>query len=279
MKIGIAGLGLMGGSMLKSLKKRTSHKCYGFNRTKEVLEKAKPYLDGVLTEQNLKDMDILFICMSPSAAANYARQKAPFLGKGQIICDICGVKEYVVKVMESIITPSGAHFVGCHPMAGKEVSGFDNADARLFEGASFIITPTQNTPLEAVEKVSQLALEMGFAQAVKAAPQEHDQIIAYTSQLAHIVSNAYAKSPTLKKRAGFSAGSFEDLTRVARLDSKMWTELFLLNKDNLLTEIDLLIRNLKEYGKALKELDKATLTELLEVGNKKKLEDLFRNGQ
>lgn len=272
MKIAIVGLGLIGGSLLKAISKKTKYQCYGYNRTQTVLKQAQPYLHGHLQQENIKEMDIIFVCLTPCVAMDWIIDNQNNFKKGCIVADICGIKEYLVQNMEEVLQPKGVHFIGCHPMAGKEVGGFINSDENLFSGASYIITPTNETNKEAMQVIEELALEIGFGKVAKASPSEHDKIIAYTSQLAHIVSNAYVKSPSLQKLDGFTAGSFQDLTRVARLDSKMWTELFLLNKDNLLFEIDTIINSLKEYQTVIKDLDKEKLQILLEQGNQLKID-------
>lgn len=274
MKIGIAGLGLIGGSILKSIKKSTSHQCFGYNRTQKVLEDAKGYLDGTLDEKTLPEMDVVFVCFTPRVTIEYVLRNLKNFKKGAIIADICGIKEFVVDSLERKIKDQGGHFVGCHPMAGKEVSGFKNSSAELFLGASFIVTPTQNTDNSAVNRIKELAVNMGFGSVVCATPPRHDEIIAYTSQLAHIVSNAYVKSPNLSNHCGFSAGSFQDLTRVARLDAAMWTELFLMNKNPLIFELYRLITDLQKYKDALQNDDDKKLQELLEEGNALKLSTL-----
>jgi prephenate dehydrogenase len=274
MKIGIAGLGLIGGSILKSIKKHTSHECFGYNRTQKVLEEAEAYLDGVLDEITMSEMDVVFVCFTPRVTIDYVLRNLKNFKKGAIIADICGIKQYVVNSLELPLKEKGAHFVGCHPMAGKEVSGFANSSAELFSGASFIITPTETTDNSAINIINKLAVDMGFGSVVRATPHQHDEIIAYTSQLAHIVSNAYVKSPRLKDFRGFSAGSFQDLTRVARLDSNMWTELFLSNKEFLLSELKRLIIDLDKYRTALQNDDRKKLQELLEEGNVLKLSTL-----
>ncbi|MFW5780921.1 MAG: prephenate dehydrogenase, partial [Bacillota bacterium] len=255
MNIGIIGLGLIGGSMLKAIKKNTSNKCFAYNRTKAVLQKAKPYLDDELTENNMNDMDLIIVSLNPRLTVEYVKKNIKNIKKGCVVIDVCGVKRYIANELDVLLMEKDIHLAPCHPMAGKEVGGFDNSSANLFKGASFIITPTKITDIQTVKVVEDLALKIGFSKIVKATPEEHDRIIAYTSQLAHVVSNAYAKSPNIKKHQGFSAGSFQDLTRVARLDSNMWTELFSLNKDNILSELELVIKNLVKYKKALEEDD------------------------
>lgn len=264
----------MGGSILKALKAKTSHLCYAYNRTKTVLDKARPFMDGELCEENLEDMDLVFVCLTPKATIGYVLRNKNNFKKGSIVVDICGVKEYVTKSLEGELLDSGVFFIGGHPMAGKEVAGFDNSTKDLFSTASFILTPTENTPIELVGKVEKIAIEMGFERVVKTSGETHDEIIAFTSQLAHIVSNAYVKSPNLKRHSGFSAGSFQDLTRVARLDSKMWTELFLINRKPLLKELDNIIKNLTAYEIALTNANGEILEKLLEEGNKLKMESL-----
>ncbi|MDD4316399.1 MAG: prephenate dehydrogenase, partial [Clostridia bacterium] len=213
MKIGIVGLGLMGGSILKAIKARTSHECWAYNRTKSVLDAAALYLDGVLDTNTIKDVDIVFVCLMPKATIDFVFKNAENFKKGCIVTDICGVKKHIVENLEKPLQSIGVHFVGAHPMAGKEVGGFCNSSEDLFANASYILTPTARTDKKAVETLEKLAFEIGFKSVVKASPEEHDEIIAYTSQLAHIVSNAYVKSPKLSRHAGFSAGSFQDLTR------------------------------------------------------------------
>lgn len=274
MKIGIAGLGLIGGSILKSIRKSTLHACFGYNRTQKVLDEARSYLDGVLDEKTMSDMDIVFVCYTPQATIDYILRNLHNFKRGAIIADICGIKQFVVNSLEAPLKEKGVHFVGCHPMAGKEVSGFGNSSAELFMGASFIITPTEKTDGNAVEEIKKLALTIGFSSVTLSSPKQHDEIISFTSQLAHIVSNAYIKSPRLKDFRGFSAGSFQDLTRVARLDSAMWAEIFLLNKKPLIAELDRVINDLEKYKDALQDGDNKKLQELLEEGNALKLSTL-----
>lgn len=270
MKIGIVGLGLIGGSLLKAIKKNTNYLCYGYNRTEQTLMQAQSLLDGRLELSNIKDMDILFLCIAPKAAIEFVEENIHLFSRDCIIIDVCGVKKYMVDSLEKICLEKGVIFLGGHPMAGREVNGFINSSAEMFVGASFILTPTESN-YKVVAKIEKLILDIGFAIVVKVSPEEHDAIIAYTSQLAHIVSNAYVKSPTLKHSKGLSAGSFEDLTRVARLDSKMWTELFMLNKKNLLLELDVLLASLNEYRQALQAEDEGMLISLLEKGNQLKI--------
>lgn len=165
-------------------------------------------------------------------------------------------------------------FVGAHPMAGREFSGFEYSLDNLFDNASFIVTPFDDTPAHIIEFIKYFAQKLQFSKVVVTTPKEHDKVIAFTSQLAHIVSNAYIKSPSAKQQSGFSAGSFQDLTRVAKLDENMWTDLFMLNKGALLFEIDTIIENLKEYREAIEKNDNNSLKQLLKDGRILKEESL-----
>ena len=197
--------------------------------------------------------------------------------KGGIVIDSCGVKTSIVEAVEAPLKEEGVVFIGCHPMAGREFSGFAYSVDNLFERASFIMTPSDDTAAKTVREISQLAYEIGFAKVVTSTTEEHDRIIAFTSQLAHVVSSAYVKSPSLLKQAGFSAGSFKDLTRVAKLNENMWTELFLMNKQPLVDELDCIIARLTEYRDAINAGDADGLRELLKAG--RELKELSNNQQ
>lgn len=272
MNILVAGLGLIGGSVAKSLKYNTNHKIYGFDKDNNVLDEALKIsaVDCVLQDLNI--MDLVFICLAPKQIIEFVKANKDKFKEGCIVCDVCGVKENIVAALENFLPKS--FFVGTHPMAGKEVSGFINSSKDMFKNASLIITKTDKTDEKAIETVKHLALSMGFSKIVMTTPKNHDRVIAYTSQLAHIVSSAYIKSPTCKDESGFSAGSFQDLTRVAVLDEKLWTSLFMENSDNLISEIEILEQNIKEYKKALLEKDSNYLEQLLKDGKLKKQENL-----
>ncbi|NLZ47064.1 MAG: prephenate dehydrogenase/arogenate dehydrogenase family protein, partial [Clostridiales bacterium] len=195
--------------------------------------------------------------------------------KGGVVVDTCGVKRAIVYDCEEVLNKNGVQFIGGHPMAGREFSGFEYSVDNLFERASFIITETSKTPTQLVATVGNLAYEIGFRKVVVSTPEEHDRVVAFTSQLAHIVSNAYVKSPSLTKHSEFSAGSFKDLTRVAKLNEEMWTSLFMLNKEPLIEEISHIISSLDEYKKALEDNDRDMLKQLLKNG--RELKELSNN--
>lgn len=265
MKIAVVGLGLIGGSIAKTLKKNTNHSVYAINRSQQTLKTAlsEEAIDGAISAEDLKDMDVVFIGLYAGLTIDFVLKNADNFKKGAVVADTCGVKTEIVKALTQPLAEKGVHFVGCHPMAGREFSGYRYSLDNLFDNASFIITPDEDTDQGAVQLLSDLAHEMRFRKTVISTPQEHDRVIAFTSQLAHIVSASYVKSPSLLKQAGFSAGSFKDMTRVAYLNEDMWTELFMLNKDALSFEIGCVINALQDYKNALDSGDSEKLHELL----------------
>lgn len=272
MNIGIIGLGLIGGSLAKSIKARTSHTVFGVDIDKETLMFARicGAMDNTLTEENLPSCDMILLALTPQAAIQWTTEHASQIPKEAILIDMCGVKRAVCKEIGALADKFGFTYIGGHPMAGKERGGFVNATPDLFEGSSMILIPPKNTAIDLLERSKNLFTDIGFASITFTTPEEHDRIIAYTSQLAHITSGAYIKSPTAQKHRGFSAGSFKDMTRVALLDEKMWTELFFANCDHLTDELELLIENLNDYLNALKSNDKEALCKLLKDGKEKK---------
>lgn len=272
MHIAVVGLGLIGGSFCKTIKKYTSHIVYGYDIAEDILEKAllEKAIDNTILPADLSSMDLVIICLHPIQILSFLEEHVNALPKNGIVMDTSGVKAQIVQKAEPLLLSKDIYFVGTHPMAGREFSGFDYALDTLFDSANFIITPTKNTNANAVKTVERLAYDLHFGKVVYTSPQEHDKIIAYTSQLAHVVSNAYVKSPTVQQEAGFSAGSFLDLTRVAKLHEYMWADLFLMNKDHLLYEIDEILKHLSEYREALALEDKEQLIALLRDGREAK---------
>ena len=270
MKIAIVGLGLIGGSVCKALKKNTFHHIMGLDADGEVCRKAldSGAIDEIITADGLNDADMTMLCLYPETIVEFVKQHKDKFKPGSIVTDSCGVKEYVVTRCTEVLEPLGVIFVGSHPMAGREFSGFDYSTDDLFKGASYIITPSENTPKMAIDLLSTLACCMGFGKVVTATPKQHDTNIAFTSQLAHVVSNAYVKSPSLFNADGFSAGSFMDLTRVAKLNEYMWSSLFLCNKEALLFELNTIIDNLCEYRDAIGNNDTERLRDILRDGKK-----------
>ena len=276
MKILVVGLGLIGGSYCKAITSYTSHEVYGLDCNTNVIKSAKEcgcIKDGA-TIAELGNFDMVITCLHPIPAENFMKNNMSSFKKGTILSDVCGIKGQMSVNLTELAENHGVHYVGTHPMAGKEHFGFEFSDGSLFIGANFIVTPTDKTDKNSLLVVETLAKQMGFGKIVESTPFDHDSIIAYTSQLAHVVSSAYVKSPTMQKEVGFSAGSFKDMTRIATLNESMWTSLFLANKDCLVFEIDELIKNLSEYRDAIKNNDSVTLEKLLKDGRILKEENI-----
>ena len=272
MNVGVVGLGLIGGSMAKSTKARTSHTVFGSDLDSETMMLARMCgaIDGPLTDETIPQCDLILLGIRPAAAIEWVRSHSDLIAKSAIVVDLCGVKRVVVDGITPIAEEKGFAYIGGHPMAGKERGGFTSATDSLYVGASMILTPDKRTDMLLLETLKHFFLDLGFANLTFSDPEEHDRIIAFTSQLAHIDSSAYVKSPEAQRRRGFSAGSFRDMTRVARLDEDMWTELFLDDADYLTKELDILIQNLTEYADALKSRDAEKLRALLKDGREKK---------
>ena len=272
MNVGIVGLGLIGGSMAKSITARTADTVWGVDLNHETMTLARMCgaIDAPLTEENIPQCDNLLIANRPAAANEWVKRHAPLIAKSAIVVDLCGVKRVVVGGIAPVAEQYGFAYIGGHPMAGKERGGFTSSTEDLYVGASMILTPDKRTDMQLLELLKSFFLDIGFASLTFSTPEEHDRIIAYTSQLAHIVSSAYVKSPEAQRRRGFSAGSFRDMTRVARLDEDMWTELFLDDADYLTGELKVLIGHLTEYLDVLEAKDAQKLHDLLKDGREKK---------
>jgi len=257
MNILIAGLGLIGGSLAKALK--PNNKIAGFDK-EEVLEYA---LKNNIIDEKAERFDIydfVIAALPPLTTIDFLNNNK--FKDNSIITDICGVKEAI----EKAIVKRNYNYVGCHPMAGKEVSGIKNSSEQLFYGACLIITENADTDIKSVETVERIYKQAGFAKIIKCSAAYHDKVIAYTSQLAHIVSNAYVKSETINNYEGFTGGSFQDMTRIAALNEDIWTDLFFLNRENILKELDKLINSLKIQENALLKNDRQKLKEALKNG-------------
>lgn len=275
--IGIVGLGLIGGSMAKAVRasilagrQTFADKIYANDLSREVLGRAisEEVIDGEL-DANLSDCDLIMIAIPPKACIGWIEANAPKL-TGKILIDLCGVKKSIHDVAQPLSQKYGFTYIGGHPMAGKEVAGYESSDANLYKNAPMILTPDEGTDHGLINTVSEFFLSIGFGRITITTIETHDEIIAYTSQLAHVASSAYIKSPTAQLQAGFSAGSYRDLTRVAKLDENMWTELFMYNRQPLIKEVKLLIDNLSDYLEVLESGDADKLRELLKRGRELK---------
>ncbi|MBO4266811.1 MAG: prephenate dehydrogenase [Lachnospiraceae bacterium] len=272
--IGLIGLGLIGGSMAKAIRSKTDCSIYGMDADEKVMETAVS--EGVITaglEEHFDKIDMLLVALYPTDVVDIILDVAPRLKKGCIVIDCTGVKKVICTKLSRQLSDMGLFFIGGHPMAGKEVAGYKNADASLYEGASMILCTDEYTDEGALAVADELFKKIGFSRVVHTTYEEHDSVIAYTSQLAHIVSSSYIKSPTLEKRYGFSAGSFKDMTRVAKLNENMWADLFLANEDAIVSEIDSLINHLMEYENAIEGHNRDRLVALLRDGRIRKEDD------
>jgi len=274
MTVGIVGLGLIGGSFAKAFKRSEGITVLGHNRNKNMLDFAilSGAVDAPLEFEDISRCDLLLLTAYPEAAAEYLRQAAPHIGKNTLVMDCLGTKREICNVAFPLAEEYGFCYVGGHPMAGTHNSGFKYSRGDMFDGAPMVIVPPANYDMELLDRVKQLLSPVGFGSITVTSADKHDEMIAFTSQMAHIVSNAYIKSPTAGSHKGFSAGSYKDLTRVAWLNPHMWTELFLENGDNLLKELDFLIDRLGEYRKAIAENDAETLVRILDEGRMRKKE-------
>ena len=223
-------------------------------------------IEGELTKEKIPECDYIILSLYPQGTVDYLNENAAIISKNTIVIDTVGTKTKVAEVGLKLAEEYGFIFVGGHPMAGTQFSGFKHARDTLFNNATMILTPKKNEDLHILSKVKAVMTDCGFSNSNITTPQTHDELIAFTSQLAHVVSNAYVKSPAALSHKNFSAGSYKDLTRVAKLNEEMWTELFLDNRENLLNELNILIENLDKYRNAIEKNDAETLKELLKEG-------------
>ena len=267
MTVGICGLGLIGGSMAKAYKVE-GHTVYGYDNDAATLGYASiaSIIDGELNDEMLDKCELIYIALYPVATVNYLENIAPKLRKDTVVIDLCGTKQLVCEKGFALANKYGFTFVGGHPMAGTQYSGIKYSKATLFKNAPIVIVPPTYDDIEFLDNIKKLLAPAGFGKISVTTAKEHDEIIAFTSQLAHVVSNAYVKSPTAKLHKGFSAGSYKDLTRVAWLNENMWSELFIENKEALIFEIETIIKSLSEYKNAIKNDNITTLTSLLKDG-------------
>lgn len=272
MIIGVVGLGLIGGSLCKAIKQNTSHTVYGYDISKSITDYAvmDNAIDKALDDRNICECDYILICVYPQATIDFLREKASIISKNTVVIDCGGVKGVICDEAFSLSEKHGFCFIGGHPMAGLHHSGFKYSTPDLYNGASMILTPKNTDDITLLENVSAFIKSLGFSSVTVTTAENHDKIIAFTSQLAHVVSNAYVKSPQAQVHKGFSAGSYKDLTRVAKLNENMWADLFIKNKDNLLFEINCIINSLNEYKTAMENDDTDTLRALLKDGSDRK---------
>ncbi len=274
MTIGIVGLGLIGGSLARAWKVNTAHTVLGSDRDASVVSFARlcGALDEELTRENIGQCDLIMLALYPEAEVEWLAEHAPYIRKNATVIDCAGTKKKVCAACFPLAEQYGFRFIGGHPMAGTHHSGFKYSRANMFQGAPMVLVPPVFNDIQLLDDVTQLLRPLGFGRFSVTTAEKHDEMIAFTSQLAHIVSNAYIKSPTAGSHKGFSAGSYKDLTRVAWLNPQMWTELFLENDDCLTRELDILIENLTQYRDAIANGDRENLCRLLDDGRRRKEE-------
>lgn len=267
MTIGIVGLGLIGGSAAKAFK-AAGHSVYAFDINRQIVGYAQleGTVDAELSAANLGECSLVLLTATPQAVIGYIGDNAGYISPDALVIDFCGTKRTVCEKGFSLAAEHGFTYVGGHPMAGLQYSGYKYSKSTLYNGASFIIVPPVHDDIALLDRVKQSLQPLGFKKFVVTTADFHDRMIAYTSQMCHVVSNAFIKSPSAKFHRGYSAGSFRDFTRVSRLNEDMWTELFLENKEHLLNELDLLITSLQEYREAIVADDADTLRALLRDG-------------
>ncbi|MBQ3049165.1 MAG: prephenate dehydrogenase [Oscillospiraceae bacterium] len=274
MIIGVAGLGLIGGSLAKAYKRNESCRVLGYDLDESINQFAilSEAIDEKLTSENMKSCDLILIAIYSAGAEAFLKENASNFSKKTVVIDCVGIKKSICKIGFELAEKYGFTFVGGHPMAGSHNGGFKYACENLFDGAPMVIVPPKYDDIEFLDKIKHLLAPVKFGNISVTTAEEHDRVIAFTSQLAHVVSNAYIKSPTATNHKGVSAGSYKDLTRVAWLNPEMWADLFLGNSRHLVNEIDFLIGCLAEYRNAIEEGDRETLIRILDEGRKRKKE-------
>lgn len=270
--VAVVGLGLIGGSLAMALEGFEDYEVVGVVRSQSTYDfaVANRVADHVTRDATraVREADVTWLCLPPQAILDFMEEHKGDFKPGSLVTDVCGVKTAIVEGAKCL--PPSVDFVGCHPMAGKEVSGITNATKELFRGAHFILTPSEGNRSENVALLGRMATYMGFRDVVRATPEQHDAIIAYTSQVMHVMAAAVCDDPDLFDCKGFEGGSFRDCTRVAALDVPLWTELFSLNAPALCRVIQTLEDNLKSYREAIQSGDREALSEKLKYSSERK---------
>ncbi|MBQ7474882.1 MAG: prephenate dehydrogenase [Clostridia bacterium] len=270
--VGVVGLGLIGGSAAKAFK-AAGKTVYAFDRDASVsgFARLSGVTDGALDGTTLPLCDLVVVALYPEDSAEWIKANSGSL-KGKLVVDFCGTKREICRVGFSEAEKSGFTFVGGHPMAGTHNSGFKASSAELFRGAPMVIVPPVFDDPSLLSRVKDALSPLGMKRFSVTTAEEHDRLIAFTSQMAHVISGAFIKSPTARGHKGFSAGSYRDMTRVAKLNPRMWADLFLENGDNLSREIGSMIKELESYKEAIDSRDRERLEALLDEGRRIKEE-------
>lgn len=271
MKVGILGLGLIGGSLARAYALE-GHTVYAIQRNESMLSFAMlaGAVHGRLNEETIPECDLILLAIYPDGSASWLERNAHLVSRDALVIDCCGIKKEICQRCFPMAEQFGFTFVGGHPMAGSQFSGFKYSRAGLFKGAPMVLVPPVFDNMQLLDRVKNALKPCQFGFFSVTTAEEHDKMIAFTSQMPHILSNAFIKSPTALKHKGFSAGSYKDLTRVAWLNPQMWAELFMENKENVLFELDFYINSLNEYKHAIESGDMQKLVALLDEGKKRK---------
>ena len=273
MNVGILGLGLIGGSMARAFSK-AGHQVYAAEQDASILSFAEltGAVHGALNAETLPSCNLILLAIYPKDCIRWLEENAEFIASDALVLDLCGIKEEICNACFAIAKKHGFTFVGGHPMAGSHNSGFKYSRSNLFQGAPMVLVPPRFDDIQLLDRVETALAPCHFGSFSICTAKEHDKWIAFTSQMPHVLSNAYIKSPTASNHKGFSAGSYKDLTRVAWLNPQMWAELCMENKENVLFELDTYLENLQAYRKALSDEDMNTLTRLFDEGRRRKEE-------
>lgn len=271
MTVGIAGLGLIGGSIVKAYH-AAGHRVYAWNRSRSTLDFAliSGEVDAELNESNVAECDLIVVCLYPNASIEWIKNMAPYFGSKPLVMDACGTKRDICEACFKLAEENGFTFVGGHPMGGTKDSGYKYSKADMFKGVPMVVVPPRFDDIELFSRVKELLEPLGIGRYSITTAEDHDQMIAFTSQLSHLVASSYIKSPAAERQGGFSGGTYKDMTRVAYLNAPMWAEIFISNKDCLIAELDSLIDNLSRYRNAISEEELEELTALLAEGSKRK---------
>ena len=273
MIVGILGLGLIGGSLARAYAIE-GHTVYACEKDESMLSFAQlaGAVDTPLTEENIGSCDLILLAIYPEGSAAWLEENAHLVSPNTMVIDCCGVKQLICSRCFPLAEQYGFTFMGGHPMAGTQFSGFKYSRANLFRGQPMVLVPDRFDDIELLDRAKGLLAPCGFGSFSVTTAEDHDRMIAFTSQMPHILSNAFIKSPTALEHKGFSAGSYRDLTRVAWLNPQMWAELFMENKQFVLTELNTYIDALQQYQAAIEADNMDKLIRLLDEGKRRKEE-------
>ena len=274
MKIAVVGLGVIGGSIAKALSRSGNHEIVGYDRDEQVLLEAISL--GAISRKgsraDLEDAHVVYVCLYPESTVDFIEDNCKFFGENTVVTDVCGIKSEVYNSAKKISENNRFTYIGTHPMAGKEKNTFYASDSGLFFGASYIIIK-DDSPQWAKGRLDELSKEMGFERIITTTYDLHDKIIAFTSQVPHVLACAYVMSPQCEFHDGFSAGSYRDVSRVANINAELWAGLFLANKKQLVDELDILLDNIVAIKTAVGDGDKVELVSLLQKAKEIKEKD------